>query len=254
VEPGQDSSVQSPSGQNPSGQNPSGWHRDPLGRFEYRYFNGVQWTSDVSINGQRYVDAPVAHLTQQPPKRPPRGMAIASMILGISAVVLGWVPFVFVIAAGAAIAGLVLGILGMQNARRNEGYGRGFAVTGLVLAPIALVVCVGGFFLTRAVIREFRDFIEPGPHELVVEQPCTLENGLATVNGTIRNTDDREHDYRIFVDFDDGDDTKSSTVPVRDVAPGQTVPWTSSVTFSGDTVECTVSDVFGPAPFGIDQD
>ncbi len=226
-----------------------------MGRFEYRYFNGEQWTSDVAINGQRYVDAPISQLTQQPAKRPPRGMAIASMITGICAVALGWVPFVFVIAAGAAIAALVFGILGLQNARRHDGYGRGFAITGLVLAPVALVVCVGGFFFTRAVIREFRDFIEPGPHELVVEQPCTLEDGRATVNGTIRNLDDREHDYRIFVDFDDNDgDSKASTIAVRDVAPGETAPWTSSVAFDGNTVECTVSDVFGPAPFGIDQD
>ena len=28
----------------------------PAGRFEYRYHNGVVWTSDVASNGQRYVD------------------------------------------------------------------------------------------------------------------------------------------------------------------------------------------------------
>ncbi len=226
-----------------------------MGRFEYRYFNGVQWTSDVAVNGQRYVDAPISQLMQQmPDKRPPRGMAIASMITGIAAVALGWIPFIFVIAAGAAVAALVFGILGLKNARRHDGYGRGFAITGLVLAPVGIVVCVGGFFFTRAVVREFREFIEPGPHELVVDQPCTLEDGRATVTGTIRNLDDREHDYRIFIDFHDGNgESKSSTVGVLDVAPGNTAPWSSSVTFAGDTVDCTVTDVFGPPPFGIDQ-
>jgi hypothetical protein len=227
-----------------------------MGRFEYRYFNGVQWTSDVAINGQRYVDAPIGTLTQQlPAKSPPRGLAITSMIMGIAAVAIGWVPFVFVIAAVAAIAAIIFGILGLRNARRHDGYGRGFAVTGLILAPVGLMVCVGGFFFTQAVVREFRDFIEPGPHELVVDQPCTLDQGRATVNGTIRNLDDREHDYRIFVDFDDNDGaSESSTVAVRNVAAGETAPWSSSVGFDGDTVECTVSDVFGPVPFGIDQD
>ena len=181
-------------------------------------------------------------------------MAIASFITGAAAVALGWIPFIFIIAAAGAVCALVFGILGLKNARRHDGRGRGFAVTGLVLAPVALIVCVGGFFFTRVVVREFRDFIEPGPHELVVEQPCTLTNGQATVTGTIRNLDDREHDYRIFVDFDDnGDNSKSSIVGVRDVAPGATAPWTSSVTFSGTTVDCKVTDVFGPPPFGIDQ-
>ena len=225
-----------------------------MGRFEYRYFNGVQWTSDVSINGQRYVDAPISQLTQDMPAKPSRGMAIASFITGAAAVALGWIPFVFVIAVGAAVAALVFGIFGLQSARRNNGHGHGFAVAGLILAPVALMVCVGGFFLTRAVIREFRDFIEPGPHELVVDQPCTLDNGQATVTGTIRNLDDREHDYRIFIDFDDnGDESRSSTVAVRDVSPGETAPWSSSVPFAGATVECSVTDVFGPPPFGIDQ-
>ena len=181
-------------------------------------------------------------------------MAVASFITGASAVALGWVPFIFVLAVAAAIAALVLGILGLQSASRNDGYGRGFAVTGLVLAPVALVVCVGGFFFTRAVVREFRDFIEPGPHELVVDQPCSLENGSATVTGTIRNLDDRQRDYRIFVDFDDnGGQSRSSTVAVLDVDPDETAPWSSTVAFDGDTVECTVTDVFGPPPFGIDQ-
>lgn len=33
-----------------------GWHRDPLGRFEYRYFDGVVWTEYVSRAGVRSSD------------------------------------------------------------------------------------------------------------------------------------------------------------------------------------------------------
>jgi Protein of unknown function (DUF2510) len=250
VEPGQN-----PSGQNPSGESSSGWHRDPMGRFEYRYFNGVQWTSDVSINGQRYVDAPMSSIAPvSPTPRPRRGQAIASFIIGMSAVALGWVPFVFVLAALAAVVALVFGILGLNVSRHNDGYGRGFAIAGIVLAPIALVVCVGGFFFTRAVVDAVHDFVEPGPHELFVEQPCTLENGQATATGTIRNLDDHERDYRIFLDFfDEDDDLTGSTVAVRDVAPGETKAWTSSVQLDGSSVECKVSEVFGPVPFDLDD-
>ncbi len=231
----------------------SGWYADPQGRFEYRYFNGVQWTSDVSVNGQRYVDTPMAQPilpTPTPPRH--RGKAIASMVMGISAVALGWVPFVFALASAAAVAAIVFGVLGLKSARLNDGYGHGFAVAGLTLAPIALLVCVGGFFFTAVVLREVRDFIEPGPHEVLLQLPCTIDHGTATLHGTIRNLDDHQRDYRIEVDFDTGDDTQIDTVPVLHVAAGATAPWTSTVDIGGTSVTCKVSKVYGPLPFDID--
>jgi hypothetical protein len=230
-----------------------GWYIDPMRRFEYRYFNGVQWTSDVSVNGQRYVDSPVAQPILPAPTPPRhRGKAIASMVLGISAVALGWVPFVFALAAAAAVAAIVFGVLGLKSARRNDGYGHGFAVAGLTLAPIALAVCVGGFFFTRVVLREVRNFLEPGPHEVFVQQPCTVDHGTATLHGTIRNLDDHQRDYRIEIDFDNGDDAQIDTVPVLDVAAGATASWTSTVEISGTSITCEVSKVYGPLPFDID--
>jgi hypothetical protein len=35
---------------------PPGWHPDPGGRFHYRWWDGRQWTSHVSLNGQQLVD------------------------------------------------------------------------------------------------------------------------------------------------------------------------------------------------------
>ena len=70
-------------------------------------------------------------------------MAITAFVLGLAGIVLGWVPFIFIIAVGAATGAVVFGILGLRSARRHLGYGRGFAITGLVLAPFAFAVCVG---------------------------------------------------------------------------------------------------------------
>ena len=179
-------------------------------------------------------------------------MAIASFVTALAAVLLGWVPFIFTLAACSAIVAIVFGILALKTSRRHDGYGRGFAVAGLVLAPVALAVCVGGFFFTRAVVREFRDFIEPGPHELFVEQPCTVDGGRATLRGTIHNVDDHDHDYRIVVEFASADSTESSTVTVRHVGPDATTDWSASAEISGTPVTCKVTDVFGPLPFGID--
>jgi hypothetical protein len=227
-----------------------------MGRFEYRYFNGVQWTSDVSVNGQRYIDSPIHQIMPQAqgPRRP-RGKAIASFVTAISAVAVGWVPFVFALAAGAAVFAIVFGVLGLKTARQHDGYGRSLAVAGLVLSPVALAVCVGGFFFTRAVLRELREYVDPGPHELIVDQPCTRDDGRWIFIGTIRNLDDHAHDYRVVVDFIGIDEqVASDTVAVSDVGAGQTAPWSSSAELDESSVECKVTDVFGPPPFDLEQD
>jgi hypothetical protein len=239
---------------------PSGWYQDPTGRFEYRYFNGVQWMPDVAANGQRYVDVPMdqvrmAQVTVRPsPARRPRGMAITSFITAMAAVLLGWVPFVFALAAAAAIAAFVFGALGLRTALQHDGYGRGFAITGLLLSPVALAVCVGGFFFTKAVLHELHDFVKPGPHQVIIEQPCTVDNGRATARGSIHNLDDQTHAYRIVVDFTPpGDGPTSATARVKDVRAGATSPWSTSTAVSGTSVTCKVAKVFGPFPFDLDN-
>ena len=42
---------------------PPGWYPDPFGRHEHRWFDGGQWTDQVSSHGKQSVDAPVgAHV------------------------------------------------------------------------------------------------------------------------------------------------------------------------------------------------
>lgn len=228
---------------------PPGWYADPRGRFEYRYHNGEQWTSDVAVNGRRFVDAPVPPQHPTAP-RPPRGMAIAAFITGLSSVLVGWVPFIFVLAAASAVLAIIFGMVALNTSRHHEGYGRSFAVAGLVLAPIGLAVCVGGFFFTKYVLDEISDFVEPGPHELVIDEPCAVTAGQATLGGSIHNLDDREHDYRIVVEFTStSDDSDLSTVAVRHVSPDQIARWSASRLIDGTSVECRVTDVYGPLPF-----
>ena len=42
---------QQPAAMPPHSAPGAGWHSDPLGRHEFRYWNGVNWTSDVSDQG-----------------------------------------------------------------------------------------------------------------------------------------------------------------------------------------------------------
>ena len=39
-------------------QHPANWYPDPLGRHEYRYWDGAQWTEHVSSHGKQSVDPP----------------------------------------------------------------------------------------------------------------------------------------------------------------------------------------------------
>lgn len=101
---------------------------------------------------------PQPHGTQQPPGAPmlyqqvvpvmmvrpsePKGLSVASMILGIVSVFFGWTFLV-------PLIGLILGIAGL----RREPTGKGFAWTGVILSGLMLlgwlliVLAVGGSFL-----------------------------------------------------------------------------------------------------------
>jgi hypothetical protein len=88
------------------------------------------------------------------PAGPANGLAIAALVVGIVAVISGWVPFWGLIAGGAAI---VLGILGLKKAN-----GKGMAIAGLVTGAIGafwsifttlitVVAIVAGFGVTNGV-------------------------------------------------------------------------------------------------------
>src|SRR5579863_5076480 len=65
---------------------------------------------------------------------PSNGLAVASLVLGIIAICLFWVPFLGWI---PVILGLVLGIVALQRP-----YGRGMAVGGVVCSGVALAIKV----------------------------------------------------------------------------------------------------------------
>ena len=36
------------------------WYRDPLGRGEYRYWDGQRWTEHIATSGRKLIDSPIA--------------------------------------------------------------------------------------------------------------------------------------------------------------------------------------------------
>lgn len=237
-------------------QYPAGWFPDPLGRYDHRWFNGSTWTSDVSINGQRFVDPlgtspgpnPTApHYGDQPGRN---GAATAAMVCGLVAVVIAWIPLVVVAGLVLAILALVLGGRGLRRSRET-GAGKGRAVTGLVTGVVALGLSVVGVVLTIDVFGEVIAYVEPGPR-FVDEVACSVDEREATVTGTLTNLDDRTRDYVVFVTVDG----TTRYTEVDDVAAGSTVEWIVRVDdrFAAG-FECDPDVVVnGPFPYGIETD
>jgi len=76
-----------------------------------------------------------------PPNQEGKGAAIASLVLGIIALVSFWYPIVNIASLILSIVGLVLAI-----SARKKGFVGGMATAGLVLSIIALVLSGIGFF------------------------------------------------------------------------------------------------------------
>lgn len=257
---------------------PTGWHPDPSGRYEFRWFNGTAWTRDVSVSGVRYLDdlAGSVHPGGRPSSAPTGTMAVIGFVLGLAALLVAWMPFVFVLAGIAAVAAITLGIVVVRRARSGRALRHRLAVAGLVLGVAALALCPVGVVLTAKTIDEFDAYTNPGPVDIVIDL-CEQRGVRLVVEGTITNLDDTIHDYDIAIRVMRGA-RKIDLVhrAVRDVPAGAASTWATSTivgseatagngTIADGTIadgtagEATVADyrcevfaVNGPFPFGLD--
>ncbi|MFE0663951.1 hypothetical protein ACFW2C_13925 [Streptomyces sp. NPDC058875] len=92
------------------------------------------------------------------------GLAVAALILGGFAIVLGVVPFLFWLGGICALTGLGLGTGAIVRANKG-GPNKSMAVIGTVLAGLGIVASVGGGFLTVSVAEQAASRIEEGIDE-----------------------------------------------------------------------------------------
>ncbi len=78
-----------------------------------------------------------------PPQEGPKGMAIASMVLGICSIVLGCCGKLRWIGLACSVVGLVLGIISI----RKKESGKGMAVAGIVCSIVEIVLFVIGIII-----------------------------------------------------------------------------------------------------------
>ena len=137
-----------------------------------------------------------------PPPKQGAGLAIASMVLGIVALLLSWIPIINNVAAIVAVVGLGLGIPALIRARRGTHSGGGMAIAGLVTSVLAIVLVILTQMLFVNAIDEVEDSInesleeaevapvDPGADEATAETPEVVPLGAPAQIG----------DYEVVVD------------------------------------------------------
>jgi hypothetical protein len=241
------------------------WYPDPTGRFEYRYHNGASWTGDVSADGHRFLDplrAP-ASFTPVPfgvvPFQETTGTAKAkaAFILALCSFLVGWVPFLCLFAAAAAILAIIFGVGVLRRHRRehrveSDRPGRGYAIAGLSIAPVALLVSGVGVWLSVLTLREVQSFTEVGRYS-THDIACNVDSRLATYRGTITNESTQTHSYEITIEFlRPGTSVRRyiASTSVDDLAPGSTADVIVNEVVSDAELDCNLVSVTGPLPFG----
>ena len=173
------------------------------------------------------------------------------MVLGIVGVTTGWMPFVFVVGAVCSVLGIVIGTIVL----RQRGEPRSFAVAGVLTGLAGLLLVVLGVVTTRVVTRAVNDYIDEPPAEVEFDH-CAVDDGSATIEGTIENLGDRSSDYRIIVAVGIVASREQVEIEVDDVEPGAPARFriTTAIDVDGEesVASCDVVEITGPPPFGLD--
>lgn len=238
---------------------PPGWLPDPHGRHEYRWFNGRDWTADVSDDGRRMVDpygaGPLGFRPSGDATTPygtGNGIATAAITCGLIGLLFAWMPVLVVIGATLAVLGLIFGLRGLKRSRRS-GSGRGKAITGIVTGAVGIALSVVGVVWTVSMVREVLAFIEPGAVASEVTA-CTIADREITVEGTMTNLSDQTRDYTMYAVME-WPRVGDLITTVDGVAPGESRTVTLERVYLGSEIDCqTRLVVQGPLPYGLEMD
>ena len=92
----------------------------------------------------------------QQPQKPAgagNGLSIAALVLGIIGAVFGFIPVVtFFIATPCALLGLIFGVVGMVQSKKVTGKPSGLAIAGFVLGILGIAFVVTGIIVVISII------------------------------------------------------------------------------------------------------
>lgn len=178
-----------------------------------------------------------------PPFAPPKkgaGLAIASLVLGIIALLLSWVPIINNLAAVLAVVGLGLGIPALLRARKGTHEGRGMAIAGLVTSVVAIAVVIATQAFYSEVIDEVGRELDrstsssaadtPGDEEVSSEESAEPAGDVVPLG-----TPAQVGDYEVTVDAVqlDANEVVAGANQFNDPPTGQYVLAQLTVTYNG---------------------
>jgi hypothetical protein len=177
----------------------------------------------------------------QPPAGPPptkgAGLAIASMVLGIIALLLSWIPIINTVAAVLALVGLGLGIPALLRARRGTHGGKGLAITGLVTSIVAIVLVIVTQIFFVKVLDEVERSINEGAtaSEAAPTDAAPAEEAESAPDVVALGVPARVGDYDVAVDLVelDGNATVAGANDFNEPPTGQYVIAQLTVTYVG---------------------
>ncbi|WP_051515542.1 DUF4190 domain-containing protein [Candidatus Blastococcus massiliensis] len=187
--------------------------------------------------------APYQHYAPPPQFPQPTkgaGLAIASMVLGIIALLLSWVPIINTLAAVLALVGLGLGIPALLRARKGTHQGFGMAIAGIVTSVLAFAIVLA----TQAFYTEVIDEVERELNRQTSDSaPGSSGNDEESASAESEGSDEvvplgtpaQVGDYEVIVDsvLLDADDVVTSANQFNDAPTGQYVLAQLTVVYNG---------------------
>ena len=84
--------------------------------------------------------------------RQTNGIGVAAGVCGIIAVALCWIPFIDYTSIVLGTLAIIFGVIGVRNANRYGGAGKGMAVTGIVCGIVGLAIALIFLLLIYALV------------------------------------------------------------------------------------------------------
>lgn len=109
----------------------------------------------------------------------PKGLAIASLILGVLSFLGGWI----ILGGILGIVGLVLGIVALRKTKTGGG-GKGLAITGIVFSSLGILISVAMLAFFGWIFSAFGDCMAYAENEALMEQCINQQLGLEVTDST----------------------------------------------------------------------
>lgn len=140
---------------------------------------------------------------------------IVSLILGILAIIICWIPIINNLSAVAGIIGLIFGIVAILRIKKKNLSGKGVAVAGLILCILSIVITL----FTQSLFSKAFDEATSGP------KAAKVSDSQSAADKDAKKADKK----------DDGKEKDAAAT--QDLAVGKAVTLENGLTVSVDAVE-----------------